>query len=283
MTNTSLPYFFYSFGILFREGLETILVIVALAAGARQAGDRAQVRGVYAGAATALGISLIVAWIVGHLLSDNAGDTLEGSFQLFAAATLFYVSSWLTAKTQSERWNEFIEGRAAKSHRSRLPWMALALTAFVAVMREGGETIIFFQALIAGTTAQAETHAIAAGVAGAGATLVAMFFVLRSAMLTIPLRPFFQVTSTLLYLMAVIFVGSGIASWQEAGLVSATSVNHVPTIGALGLFPTIETLTAQAALGLIAIAAIFRSRFRNRISSAPSEARVPSLPPRHAA
>src|SRR5579875_1683476 len=101
MTSTALPYFVYAFGILLREGLEALLVVVALAAGVRQMGRAERVREIYIGAGIAVVASLLLAWGVNELISDNASDTLEGVFQLFAAATLFYVSSWLTAKTQA--------------------------------------------------------------------------------------------------------------------------------------------------------------------------------------
>jgi len=53
---------------------------------------------------------------VNHLISDDASDTLEGIFQVLAAATLFYVSSWLTSKSQAHMWNTFIKEQI-KEHR----------------------------------------------------------------------------------------------------------------------------------------------------------------------
>src|SRR5271169_4855501 len=102
-TSTTLPYFLYSSGILFREGLEALLVIIALVAGTRQAGQHGLTRSIYGGAAVAVAASLGLAWAVQHVLGDNTSDTLEGVFQLLAAATLFYVSSWMTAKGRVQR------------------------------------------------------------------------------------------------------------------------------------------------------------------------------------
>jgi high-affinity iron transporter len=258
ITHSALPYLVYSFGILLREGVETIVVVVALASGAKQAEQHGQVRDVYAGAGLALAASIVSAWIVGHVLSDDASDRLEGALQLLAAGTLFYVSSWLTAKTQNDRWRQFIKTRLESSRQSNAPSLALALTAFLAVIREGGETIIFFQALLAGTSERAEVNAIAAGIAAASIALVVIFVLLRQALLRIPLNYFFKITSVLLYLMAVIFVGNGIASWQEAGLVGATFIDHLPTIKALGIFPTIQTLGAQLTLTAFALISLLQ-------------------------
>jgi len=159
-TGTAIPYFLYSFGIVFREGLEAFLVVLALAAGARRSGNKSQVRDIYVGAGAALIVSLFIAWAVQHLLSDDAGDTMEGIFQLFAAATLFYVSSWMTSKSQAQRWTTFIASKVDAARGSECTTIALAAAAFLAVLREGAETIIFFQALAAGATETVERHAV---------------------------------------------------------------------------------------------------------------------------
>jgi high-affinity iron transporter len=252
---TALPYFLYSLGILVREGSEALLVIVALLAAVREAGQERRARDIYAGALIAIGLSLVLAWAVNHLIADNTSDTLEGVFQLLAAATLFYVSSWLTARSQSDRWRTFLHHKVEASRDVAGPSIALWLTAFLAVMREGAETIVFFQALLGGATETVERHAVMAGLLTGAITLGVIFLVLRKAAFRIPLGSFFTATSMLLYAMAVIFVGQGIASFQESGVIRTTFVDHVPTIQALGLFPTVQTLAAQAVmLGLAALA-----------------------------
>jgi high-affinity iron transporter len=260
MTQTAVAYFFYSLGILFREGMEAMLVVVALAAGARGAGRIGRARDVYAGAIAAIVASVMLAWAVNHLITDNASDTLEGVFQLFAAATLFYVSSWMTSKGQSDRWMKFISHKLEDAEHSKIPGIALGLTAFLAVMREGAETIVFFQALTNGATEVVERHAVAAGIVTAAVALAASFVVIKRAADRIPMRIFFHVTSFMLYALAIVFAGQGIASLQEATVVPATFVNYAPTIPMLGLFPTIQSLGAQAALLMLAAAYVFVPR-----------------------
>lgn len=262
MTTTALPYFLYSSGILFREGLEALLVVIALIAGARQAGQVSRIRDIYLGALAALAVSLVLAWAVQHLLADNTGDTLEGIFQLFAAATLFYVSSWITAKVQADRWKGFIDAQFEAARQSSGPSLALALTAFLAVMREGAETIVFFQALMAGATETVERHAIFFGVIAGAAALIVTFAVLRKLAYLVPIGRVFAATSVLLYAMAVIFAGQGIASFQESGVMNATFVGAIPTIPMLGIYPTIQTLAAQGLLLILAFGAIFRPALR---------------------
>jgi len=272
MTTTALPYFLYSSGILFREGLEAMLVIIALVAGVRQAGQLAQIRDIYLGGAAALLASLVLAWAVQHLLADNTSDTLEGVFQLFAAATLVYVSSWMTGKTQAQRWKGFIDAKVGAASRSRGPSIALALTAFLAVMREGAETIVFFQALLAGATANVERHAVLIGVIAGAAALTMTFVALRKLTHMIPIGAVFSVTSILLYAMAVIFAGQGLASFQESGVVNATYISGIPTVAMLGLYPTVQTLAAQALLILLALCALFRPALRRVNGAAQTHA-----------
>jgi high-affinity iron transporter len=271
---TALPYFLYSVGILMREGSEALLVIVALLAAVREAGQERRARDIYAGALFALGLSLALAWVVKHLIADNTSDTLEGVFQLLAAATLFYVSSWLTARAQSDRWRSFLNSKVEASRDIAGPSIALGLTAFLAVMREGAETIVFFQALFGGATETVERHAVIAGLLAGTVALGLIFLVLRKAAFRIPLGSFFTGTSVLLYAMAVIFVGQGIASFQESGVMRATFVDHVPAIQVLGLFPTVQTLVAQAMmLGLAALALFVPAgRRRRKGGDAPATA-----------
>jgi high-affinity iron transporter len=254
MTTTVLPYFLYSSGILFREGLEALLVIIALVAGTREAGQAGGTRNIYAGALLALGLSLILAWVVQHVIGDNTSDTLEGIFQLLAAVTLFYVSSWITAKMQAKQWKNFINAQIEAAKHSKGPALALGLTAFLAVMREGAETIVFFQALVAGATESAERHAVFMGVVAGAIALAITFVVLRKLAYIIPIAPVFSVTSIMLYALAVIFAGQGIASFQESGVVGATFVSHIPTLPMLGVYPTLQTLAAQLLLVTLAVA-----------------------------
>jgi high-affinity iron transporter len=270
MSETAFPYLFYSAGILYREGLEAMLVIVALAAGARLSNRS---RDVYGGALVAVAASIVLAWAVNHVIADNTSDALEGCFQILAAATLFVVSSWLTAKSQADRWLKYISHKVESAEASVVPAFALGLTAFLAVMREGAETIVFFEALTAGATEVAEKHAVAAGIVLATAGLALTFVMLTRAAHRLPIGWFFSATSVLLYGLAVVFIGQGVASLQEAEVIRATFVNYVPTIQMLGVFPTVQSLTAQAMLLLFAAAAIFLPRSPRLTESEPATAR----------
>ncbi len=271
MIRTVFPYFFYSAGILFREGLEAMLVIIALVAGTREAGHEGRSKDIYSGALIAVVASIALAWGVNHLISDDASDTLEGIFQVLAAATLFYVSSWLTSKSQAQRWKTFINDQVKGAQESAVPGLALALTAFLAVIREGAETIVFFQALTVGTTEAIERHAVMAGIAAATVALAVTFIVLNRAAHRIPFGKFFFATTILLYGLAVVFIGQGIASFQEANWIGATFLDYVPTIPMLGLYPTMQSIAAQLALIAFAATAMLIPRGSGKAAKAARE------------
>ena len=259
MSQTAIAYFSSSMGTLFREGTEVMLVIVALASATGGPGRRGHAREIYAGAAAAAAGSIVLAVAVNYLISDNTSDTIEGVFQLLAAAMLFYVSSRLLAKSQSERWSGFIGSKLPSTEHRSLPALALGLTAFVAVMRRA-DTIVSLQALWAGAAAGAERDAVAAGIASAVVALAGLLAVIEWSARKLALAAVFKTTTVMLSAMAVIFIGQGVASLQEADWVAATFVDYVPTVPALGIFPTVQTLGAQAIL-LLAAAALFVPRY----------------------
>lgn len=237
-----------SFLILLREGFEAMLVITALVTYLRRQGAQAQIPVIYYGVGLALVASLLTAWVLQSLFQINGGATqeaLEGITMLIAAIVLFYVSYWLISKSESARWQAWIEGQINKAL-SRGSLFALGFAAFLAVYREGAETVLFYQAL-AGQVEQ-QQMALALGIAGASVALLALYWVMRSASLRLPIGPFFAITAGLLYYLAISFAGNGILELQEAGWIDITPVEWLPRITWLGLHPTIETATAQLLL-----------------------------------
>ena len=282
---TALPYFLYSLGILVREGSEALLVIVALLAAVREAGQERRARDIYAGALLAVGLSLVLAWAVNHLIADDTSDTLEGVFQLLAAATLFYVSSWLTARSQSDRWRTFLHNKVEASRDVAGPSIALGLTAFLAVMREGAETIVFFQALLGGATETVERHAVMAGLLAGAVALGVIFLVLRKAAFRIPLGSFFTATSVLLYATGGDFRRPGNRELSGIGRDARDfrrSCADDPGAGALPHRADAGGAGRDAGLAALALFAPAGPRKRKR-GDAPAGAAVRSVPRRVAA
>lgn len=234
-----------SFLILFREGIEAMLVVAALVAYLRRSGYADKVRVIWQACVLAVFASVAAAWALTSLVQASGAnqEAIEGGTMLVAAAVLVYVSYWLTAKKDADRWQAFIRDKMDHAVSSGSHF-ALGLVAFLAVFREGAETILFYQALISGTAGQ--QNAIWAGIGLATVALVAVYLVVRLASIRLPLGLFFGGTAVLLYAMAFVFTGQGILELQVSGLIHTTRLEGWPMISWLGVFPTMETIAGQA-------------------------------------
>jgi high-affinity iron transporter len=247
--------------IIVREGVEAMLVVAAIVAYLVKSGNRDKVRTVSWGALLALGASVLLA-IALNVLTGLTGanqEIIEGVTILAAVVMLVWVSSWVLSKSSNEAWDRYVEERTSSSLR-RGSVLALAFVAFLAVFREGAETILFYQALLADDTAP--RGPIWLGVGVGVLLLVVVYLLVRYLSIRIPLRPFFLATSVLLAVMAFSFVGSGVKELQEGGVVSVTPVAGVPAVDLLGVYPTVETLAAQG-LVLTVLVVLFALELRN--------------------
>lgn len=247
--------FFNSFLIILREGFEAILVIGALTAYLAKTGHKDKVRAVYRGALLALGASLVTAVLFQTVItiSGAAAEAVEGATMLVATAVLFYVSYWLISKAESARWQNYIKSKVESSI-ARSNVFALAFAAFLAVYREGAETVLFYQALY--SSAGGDSSSILAGFVLGSVVLAVVFLAIKYGSLRVPLGPFFAVTSALLYYLAFSFAGRGVVELQEAGLVGATIVEKFPAIPFFGIYPNLEGLVLQSVLLVAALAAL---------------------------
>ncbi|HSR35926.1 MAG TPA: FTR1 family protein, partial [Desulfurivibrionaceae bacterium] len=141
---------FYSLMIILREGIEAILIISAIIAYLAKTGNRDKLKVIYNGCISALVLSAITAILVKWVFKTSAAsqETLEGATMLVAATVLFSVSYWLVSKAEAQKWSAYIKekvGSSISANSLRALWAA----AFLAVYREGAETVLFYQALAA--------------------------------------------------------------------------------------------------------------------------------------
>lgn len=245
--------FAQSFVILVREGLEAILVIGALMAFLVRTGNSHRRRDIHLGVGAAVLMSLLTAAALEtvFVLSRAHQEGLEGGVMLVACATLFYVSYWLLSKLEVAKWNRFVRGKMERAL-SRGSALALASVAFLAVYREGFETVLFYKALAVSGGA-GDWAPIAGGILAGAAVLTVVYVAINRFGVRLPLKPLFGVTGALLYYMAFVFAGKGIAELQESGALALTPVGWAPRIPAMGIYPTVESLAVQAVLILLAI------------------------------
>jgi high-affinity iron transporter len=244
---SSVGVFAASLVIITREGSEAIIIVGAIIAYLIKSGNKSKVKSVYAGSILALGASVIMAFILNALAGANGQnqEIVEGVTMLVAVAVLFYVSNWMVSKAEAETWTKYIQSKVEGSI-SRGSIFSLAFAAFLAVFREGAETILFYQALNAETDKYHNMVWMGLGVGVVA--LVAIFLFIRLLSLRLPLKPFFLGTSALLFIMSISFIGSGVKELQEGNLIGVTSVPGIPTVDILGIYPTAETLIPQVIL-----------------------------------
>jgi len=246
--------FVASFFLLLREGFEAILIVAALMTFLAKAGVSERRRDVARGAWLAVGASVLT-WILVELLfqiTPGQREAIEGFTMVLAAAVLFYVSYWLLSKIEAAKWTAFVRGKM-QSALSSGSGMALTAVAFLAVYREGFETILFYKALF--MSAGASSVPVIGGIAAGAVGLVAVYVLINQLGLRVAMKPFFAVTGVMLYYMAFVFAGKGVAELQGAGLVPLTVIENAPRLPMLGIYPTVESLAVQGVLLVLALVA----------------------------
>lgn len=246
--------FGYALLIILREGFEAMLIVTALLAYLVKTGNADKQKVIVNSVLVALGMSVVTAILLKLVFEASAAsqEALEGGAMMVAAVVLFTMSYWLISKSEADKWNAYIQGKVDNSISTgsmRTLWFA----SFLAVYREGAETVLFFQALTADARDAAGIGALIAGFLVGCALLGVLYFIMRAGALRLPIRPFFQFTSALLYLMAFVFIGKGVMEFVEGKIIQPTLVSWAPEFTPLGIYPYVESLAPQALLIVAAI------------------------------
>ena len=277
--------------IVFREGLEGVLILAAITAS--MVGLRARLRRpVFIGALAGLAVSVFT-WVLAQTLLrslDRYGEKLEAVVGLVAIGVLLLITNWFFHNVY---WSEWI----GKFHRQRKRFEKLGSTGFISgqvlgmfvlgltsVYREGFETVLFLQSLqlSAGTATVLEGAGLgfAMTLAVAGVT----FYFQRK----LPYKKMLIVTGVLIGFVLVVMVGQTVRTMQGTGWVPITPVDiTLPYWSGLwfGVHPTLETLGAQLAAAAFVIGSYFlaqelkvkrpRRRVRKRANSPTEAAEAP--------
>lgn len=258
--------FLYSLLIIVREGFEAILIICAIIAYLIKTGHKDKVKIIYSGCGIAVAFSFITAVLVKWVFHISAAhqEILEGITMLTAVLVLFFVSFWLISKAEARKWTEYVRTKVDRSLTAGSA-SSLWLAAFLAVYREGAETVLFYQALGAGLDAAGRGVILGGFIIGC-AVLAAVFMGVRFGSMRLPLKPFFIATGALLYYMAFVFAGKGVMELIEGRLISPSLISRAPTVSFLGIYPYWQTLIPQFVLIAAAIAGCYISfRARKRV------------------
>ena len=256
-----------AFLILIREGLEALLVVAAVIAYLVKSGNERFTRWIYLGVVAGLAGSGLVAVLFTFLFGGSGPiqEISEGVCALIATLMLLWTSNWMLNKSSVEAWNNYIrnkteaavagaQSKVESGQRLGLGMIAsLAMLSFLAVFREGAETVIFYESIY---SMSQDAHGMWVGGLAAAAVLIVIFLILRFTSVKIPIGPFFLVTSIVMAALVVIFAGGGIHALIEGDLIEGTYLSSVPTNDWIGLYPYVETITAQV-IAAIAVVVLF--------------------------
>ncbi len=254
--------------ILLREGLEALLVLAAIIALLIKAERRDVLPWVHMGWVSALLLGGVTWWFSQYVvtISGASREVTEGVTALLATAILLYVGFWLHSKTHAKSWQRFLQEKIHGALQGRTLW-ALTGIAFLAVYREVFETVLFLEALNQQTSPGEGERMLWWGLlAGVGLLLVLAWILLKTS-LRLPLRLFFNVNAFILFILAIVFTGHGIAALQEAGYIDARHLN-LPTFDWVGFYPTVQTILGQALVITLIAGLFFWERYRNQHETA---------------
>lgn len=234
-----------AFAILVREGLEALLIVIAMVGFLIKADRRPLLRWVNAGWVIALVAGAATWWVAQRFItiSGASREMTEGFGSVLAAFILLFVGVWMHGKAQAGAWQRYVKEKLDRALSRGSGWFLFAL-AFIAVYREVFETIIFYAAL----GAEGHGTALLGGFLLAVAVLVVVAWVMLRFSRRLPISKFFAYSALLIALLAVVLIGKGVAALQEAGFIGIRPLEWMPRIEMLGVYPALESVAAQIAM-----------------------------------
>lgn len=240
--------------ILLREGLEALLVIMALLSFLTNADQRPMKKWVYAGAAAGILLSIAAAVLMSTIFHSatvgNERELLEGYVGLAAAALMIGVGIWMHQKSSVAAWNRYISKQMGRAI-STGSIFAMASVSFLAVFREGAETIVFY----AGIAPKMPVWEFIAGIVLAIAILAVIAVVLMKMSHKLPIHRLFAVATVLIYLLAFKMIGVSLHTLQLMNVINTSVLPKLPVIDWIGFYPTNETIIGQLILLIVVVAA----------------------------
>ncbi len=265
---TAWSLFLYSLLIILREGLEALLIVAAIVAYLVKNNHQDKLPVIRQSVYVALLGSVITA-VIFQLIFSNSGasrELLEGFTMMIAVVMLFMMSYWLLSKVEAQNWKRYLEGKLSTALTAG-SLIGLWLTSFLAVYREGAETVLFYYALVGDAKSAVSYAYLFAGFAVGVVILAICYFIMRYTVVKLPLKPFFMFTGSFMYLMAFVFAGKSVLELIEGKLFEPTLISGVPEISWLGIYPYVETLVPQAVLLVAAVFAFIYMKYESRKSA----------------
>jgi high-affinity iron transporter len=267
-----------SFSIIFREGLESALIVGAILTYLDASRNNRFKKHVYYGIVLAIGATAVTWFTAAYIIeiSGASRELIEAIAGISAVAVLFWVSFWVLNKLETKRWMEFVKAKVWQATVTGSV-LVFVLLSFFTVYREGFETVLFYQAMLS-FAKYMEWYVVAGFVLGLG-VIVGTAIIVRKLGKRLPLKVLFALTMGIGAYMSIAFIGNAIREFQEVGYIPTTPlIGTVPRLDInlatmTGIHPTLETIVAQIALLAVYVAGslyilIIRPRRQRLIESA---------------
>ena len=255
--------FFDAMLILLREGVEALLIVMALVTTLKASKMKKGLKWVYTGAGLGVLASAAIAILLQTLFpavaSGSNREIIEGAVGIFAVVMMILVGIWLHSKSSVKKWNDFMESQmqAVTASGSFISMFALS---FLAVFREGAETILFYAGILPRITTL--DFFLGLGLAILVLVLLAILMTKASSFIR-PHRIFFGLT-WLIYALAFKMLGVSIHALQLTAIFPSHLLSHLPTIDWLGIYPSFEVVLSQAIFLVVVLYVTFRNRQKER-------------------
>ena len=240
--------------IVLREGLEAMLIVLALVASLRSLKAKRPLAYVYAGTGTGLLASIALALALTALLptifSGVARELIEAVTGFFAVVTLTLVGIWLHRSSSLASWQAYIDRQLAAYQRTGRLWTLFGVS-FLAVFREGAETILF----LVGILSKISFWEMLLGISLATLILALVWLVLKYLANRLSLPWLFKILTIGIYVLAFKILGVSIHTLIVTQYLPANPIvwGNLQAIEWLGFYPTWWTVASQALylLGLV--------------------------------
>lgn len=242
-----------SFSIIFREGLESALIIGAILTYLEASRNAHYKKHVYFGIVISI-IATVITWYIAQFVIEISGaskELIEAIAGISAVAVLFWVSFWILNKVETKKWIEFVKAKVWQATTTGSV-MVFAMLSFFTVYREGFETVLFYQAML--SFARNMESFVLLGLILGLAVIISVVFIIRKLGKRLPLRVLFGLTMGIGAYMSIAFIGNAIREFQEVGYISTTHMfGIIPRLeinlaAMTGIHPTLETTIAQIVL-----------------------------------
>ena len=258
--DTSASYnFFDAMLILLREGVEALLIVMALVTTLKAAKMNKGLKWVYTGAVMGILASLAIAVLLQFLFpavsSGSNREIIEGAVGIFAVLMMILVGIWLHSKSSIKKWNDFMESQM-KAVTATGSFISMFALSFLAVFREGAETILFY----AGIYPRIDKAGFFLGIGLAFLVLFVLALVMNKASAYFKPHRIFLILTWLIYALAFKMLGVSIHALQLTNILPSHLMNGFPSIDWAGIYPSLEVVTCQLIFVVIVLIITWKNR-----------------------